>query len=353
MNIPTQATSFLRTSLGAILLLLALGCSPQDPSVECVSDAECRIGQTCEQNSCVCKTDDACAEGQYCNNWGSCQARPPCLGNQDCAPSEICNSADPTGGKCIPASRCGSSVHCDLNQYCDPITESCQPGCRNTGDCQLGHVCVAGSCVDGSTGNDCTQCPTSPDPDSSYCDYGEICNTRGQCTPHALQNSLCQTCRNAALGGISCPNAMLCLLDDAELGAQYCAPFCRSDLDCPNGYGSCNGLQLTSEGGQCTSDADCAGARRCLGSAEGVVSTCSCLTTNDCDQRGATCFLGACQNIGNPCTSNADCAIQCTMIDNGSGTPVGICETQAKACGKGEGMTCDKLDNEQADCHNY
>ena len=82
-------------------------------------------------------------------------------------------------------------------------------------------------------------------------------------------------------------------------------------------------------------------------------STCSCLTTSDCNQSRATCFLGSCQNIGNPCTSNADCAIQCTMIDNGSGTPVGICETQAKACGKGEGMTCDQLENEAADCHNY
>ena len=292
----------------------------------------------------------ACGAGQYCNTWGACQSKPPCLTNRDCEPYEICNSADTTGGKCIPASQCGSSVHCELNQYCDPITQNCQPGCRNTGDCQLGHVCVSNSCVDGAMGNDCTQCPTSPEPDSTYCDYGEICNTRGECVSHAQQSSLCRTCNTASLN--RCPDSMLCLLDNAVLGAEYCAPFCQSNLDCPSGYESCNGLQIAANG-QCRTDSDCAGARQCLGSAEGVVSTCSCLTNNDCPQTRATCVFGSCGNIGNPCSTNADCVVECVLSDNGTGNVVGMCETKAKACGKGEGMTCNELKNDQADCHNY
>ena len=337
--------------VGTALLLLTLACTPAPSDAQCTSDSQCSTGLICEANSCICRTDDACGNGQYCNAWGACQNRPPCLGNQDCGEFEICNSADPTGGKCIPSSQCGSSVHCDINYYCDPSYGNCQPGCRTTGDCQLGHICTNGQCEDGMVADDCTQCPTSPEPDSSYCDYGEICNTRGQCVPHAQANALCQLCSSRDMFN-RCPASMLCLLDDAVQNAEYCAPFCRSDLDCPNGYGSCNGLQIAANG-QCRSDSDCGGARQCLGSSEGVVSTCSCLNNNDCPQTGAQCVMGQCANIGNPCSSNADCVVQCKMIERGDGNMVGICETKARACGKGEGFTCDDLADDPADCTNY
>ena len=68
---------------------------------------------------------------------------------------------------------------------------------------------------------------------------------------------------------------------------------------------------------------------------------------------GANCLFGTCANIQNPCTTDADCVIQCTMSDNGTGDSVGVCETKAKACGKGEGMTCNELETQQADCHDY
>jgi len=333
------------------LLMAGSACTGEDPNYDCYEDTDCSTGQFCESNTCLCKTNDACGEGRYCNTWGVCQPRPPCLGNHDCPDGEICNSADASGGKCIPASQCGSSVHCELNQYCDPQTQTCQPGCRNTGDCQLGHICLNGSCVDGSTGNNCTQCPTTPDPDPSYCDYGEVCTPSGQCLSHALSSSLCQSCSSADLFS-QCPNNMLCLLDDAQQGAEYCTPFCNTDLDCPNGYNSCNGIQIAANG-QCTNDADCAGDRRCLGSAEGVVSTCSCLTNADCPQTGAMCLGGQCANLGNPCNSNDDCIVQCAMVDYGTSGQVGICETRARACGKGEGMTCTELKTGEADCGDY
>ncbi len=343
----------LRTFLFSFLILGSyVGCVADEANYECVADADCGVGKFCENNACLCKTNDACGEGSYCNTWGACQPRPPCLSNDDCPDGEICNSADPSGGKCILASRCGSSVHCELNQYCDPQTETCQPGCRNTGDCQLGYICVGGSCTDGKTGNDCTQCPTSPDPDSTYCDYGEICNTNGQCVSHAQQNSLCQACSSDPFQFMTCPSNMLCLLDDAQQGAEYCTPFCSTSADCPNGYNSCNGIQIAANG-TCTSDSDCAGDRRCLGSSEGVVSTCSCLNNTDCPQDGALCLLGSCANLGNPCDTNADCEVQCTMVDYGNAGQVGVCETKAKACGKGEGMNCGELKTGQADCVNF
>ena len=204
-------------------------------------------------------------------------------------------------------------------------------------------------CIDGSDGNDCKSCPTNPDPDSSYCDYGEVCSSAGECIRHSLFNSLCQSCTNSSL--MSCPAGMLCLLDNAEQGASYCTALCETDLDCPNGYGGCGGIQMVPNGGTCTNDNDCSGDRRCLGSAEGVLSYCSCLTNSDCPQD--VCLAGRCMNLGNACSSNADCSVQCTMIERRDGTQIGTCETKAKACGKSEGMTCTELKTGDAPCDQF
>ena len=222
----------------ALLFVVALmtGCANSGGvgGGECESQSDCPTGLECntEKGVCECSTDDQCitafGDDYQCNTFKLCQPRPPCLGNKDCAEDEICNANDPSGGRCIPATSCGSTVHCDFNFYCDRSTETCQPGCQNSGDCQLGSVCIGGQCTDGN----CSTCPVSPDPDPSYCDYGETCSLNGTCTPHPGQSVLCQSCGN--LPG-DCGTNAICLIDDEVAGnaANYCAPTCRTDLDCP------------------------------------------------------------------------------------------------------------------------
>ena len=140
--------------LGAAAIALA-ACASEGSTVGCENDDECPNGQSCEDGVCKCDTSDQCAVGEYCNSFRACQERPACVGNQDCDDGFICNSADRTGGKCIPELQCGTSVHCELNNFCrieqGNETGICTPGCRNTGDCQLGHVCIAGTCSPGSS----------------------------------------------------------------------------------------------------------------------------------------------------------------------------------------------------------
>ena len=353
---------------GLMLALSLYGCSAQESTGDCVEDIDCGPGLFCtDQNTCACTTDDLCelalGEGYFCNNFGSCQVRPPCLGNQDCEADEICNASN--GGECIPADSCGSTVHCDFNEYCNPTTGQCESGCRNEGDCQLGYICLEGQCSPG----DCSSCPNNP-PDATYCDYGELCTEQGQCIPHSLASVLCQTCSQTS----SCPLDSICLLDDMVQNSAYCAPTCDEDIDCPNGYPGCGKVQVVTQQG-CAVDQDCVSGGRCLGAAEGTLTYCSCMRNSDCmDPQVDTfclggicatdfvtscsqgvdclCSLGECINApGIRCNNGADCATSCAFEENSNGDSIGICQTNWKVCGKEQGKTCTELRSGDSDCN--
>ena len=352
--------------LAFVCLLTLAGCKAEEAAVDCVTDSECSAGFFCDtaNNLCRCRTDDACGVGQYCNSFGVCQARPPCLGNKDCEAGEICNSADLTGGACIAAENCGTSIHCPFNQYCNAQSLSCTPGCQTSGDCQLGYVCIAGQCTSGGTSANCTTCPASPAPDATYCEYGETCSLSGACSAHSLKNSLCSSCDPGNIFNPQyCPGGMICLLDDIG-GGNYCAPTCDNDLDCPNGYNGCGGVQVVSQTG-CSSDAECGAGKRCIGSAEGDLTFCTCAADADCTGGISMCSLGLCLTdfvtsctsdadclcsggqcvnlTGFSCNSGADCMVSCQQVEYGDGSTIGVCETNAKVCGKDEGFSCSDL----------
>jgi len=264
-----NARLHLPSALAGAVLTLGLflnGCATESIG-ECAENTDCPTGFTCDGAKCKCAAEDACGPGQFCNDFGTCQARPPCIGNEDCDPGQICNSADPTGGRCIADTACGSSVHCDLGNYChvDPAAEQpvgdCRPGCRNTGDCALGDICVAGGCQAGM----CNQCPVNPDPDATYCPYGYKCGLSGACELVTNGGSLCNRCDNMF---DPCPDGQRCLIDNescscidnkcyptdtpcttaADCGSceavNYCAPTCNFDADCPSGYDTCGSVIL-------------------------------------------------------------------------------------------------------------
>jgi hypothetical protein len=371
-------TRTIEVVLLAALVTLASGCKSSTKDVGCKQDGDCPEGLVCQQGNCRCFTDDACGDPAkfYCNSFGTCQERPACLGNKDCKTGEICNAADPTGAKCIPATECGSSVHCPFNQYCSPSTSRCEPGCRSTGDCQLGWVCAAGQCTSDGTATDCTICPVSPARDPAYCDYGEVCTEEGKCQAHASQSGLCSQCNSGA--GQECPSGLTCLIDD--LGGEYCAASCATDLDCPNGYLGCGALSIVSglceQSGsgpcECTNTGTCPNGGRCLTGQEENRAYCECVTQADCDfipagvcmfgmcliggggncstDADCGCQSGRCLVGGFPCTTGADCTVECVQTPTGDGNSFGMCQTTQKACGKGTGYSCNELRTGQSEC---
>ena len=350
--IGTISTRIRTTIIILSLLLTALvGCtSSGDSSLECDSDSDCFGGLICgEHRTCICRTNDACGESKFCNTFGSCQERPPCIGNVDCAAGEICNSYASGGAACIPATQCGSNVHCPFEEYCDPSSSTCVPGCRNTGDCALGHVCVAGTCLDGQAQDgDCTLCPVGTKPDSNYCDYGEACSPYGDCAAHIAGTKLCADCTQSQ----SCGSGMICLIDNNSINpnnpTSYCAPACSTDLDCPNGYPSCGPIITVSKA--CTSDGECTPGARCLRGAEGTTAFCSCVSNADCLST-PLCMGGKCLNLPFiSCSSTSDCEVECIFQDVADQGSVGLCQTRAKGCGKAQGVTCNELSLGSAAC---
>ncbi len=359
------------------LLALAAACGGEDAGTGCKADQDCPAGFVCLDGDCKCRTDDSCPSGQYCNPYGTCQPRPACLGNDDCNPGFICNAADPTGGKCIPADTCGSSVHCPFNQFCNPSTQRCTPGCRSTGDCQLGWVCSAGQCTPGGTAGDCTTCPASPAPDPTYCDYGETCSAQGACVAHPQRAGLCQACGEALP---DCASQLTCLVDDTTANDNYCAPSCVTGADCPSGYEGCGGLSIvTGECGggvsgpcDCTRTGTCPNGGRCVGGGEGARAYCECVSQDDCNFLAGACGAGLnicltdfstpcvtdedcgcaggrCLVGGFPCNTGADCRVSCVQVPYLDDS-IGMCETNARACGKGEGVSCQELTQGVAEC---
>lgn len=331
-------------SLGLISLLAACGTASTDDS--CKSDEECALGFFCQSGACLCRTDDSCGAGQYCNPFGTCQVRPACLGNQDCDSGMICNSSDPSGGQCIPASECGASAHCQFGEFCSPGSHTCEPGCRRTGDCQLGFVCVAGACQPGGTSANCTVCPADPTPDATYCDFGETCSISGSCQAHTNSANLCATCSNTA----PCPGNLICLIDNDQFGQKYCTTTCNIDLDCPNGYSGCGKVSLVFE--ECTNNGSCSNGAPCLGSAESQNAYCGCIDDTECSMGADVCFFGSCLNTGWPCSNDAQCGVSCVQYNYGSGT-AGICLTDVGVCGKDSGYFCNDLRSGDASCIDF
>ncbi len=105
--------------------------APAEAPPECITDAQCPVGQVCEANHCVvvaaaveCEADADCAEGQTCqeNNCVAAIAAVECEVDIDCA--------DPTR-------RCQDNV-------CVPIGAV---ECNNNNDCEDDELCRENECV--------------------------------------------------------------------------------------------------------------------------------------------------------------------------------------------------------------
>lgn len=94
-------SSFAKTSLGGLALVLAAGCGaftdaavqPEPVTDECRTTADCGEGFECVNGSCVdapeCRSDADCAGGEVCTN-DACVAREIPPGPMPPAPEEVC-----------------------------------------------------------------------------------------------------------------------------------------------------------------------------------------------------------------------------------------------------------------------
>jgi hypothetical protein len=338
---PETTPRTVRRGLAAPLLVLAAlalaapGCRGGEVAVgACVTDSDCGApGTRCDLESqrCVCDTDEACEEGEFCNRAGVCQARAGCGGSADCPEGAFCDVAS---GKCLggPAlsvgGPCGLASQCPYGAICEG--GRCLSGCFDDGDCRLGDVCLDGACSGGVCGGD------------DFCDYGERCE--GDACRADRRGPYCRGCSfRTEQNPTPCDDARnFCLNNSLEQGgfSQFCGVDCSLGQPCPNGY-DCLGVVILTED-TCTFDAQCqcdparisfaratceaqapcdprtpdgrpdrnattcvlAGHPACNGGAEGGAASClvprgqrtgscTCATDGDCDG-GAACVSGVC-----------------------------------------------------------
>lgn len=296
----------------------------------CESNLDCFApGTRCdlEVRQCVCATDEACADGFFCNRAGLCQAIAGCLSNIDC-PREgtYCDAAT---GQCLPGpslqlgSTCGLASHCPFGTIC--TDGSCVAGCFDDGDCPLGQVCLDGSCAGGD--GVCA--------DDSFCGYGERCidSTSPATCRVDRRGPYCQGCSfRTVMNPEPCDHPRnFCLINSLEASGfrSFCGVDCSLGQECPNGY-DCHGVVILTED-VCTFNAQCRCDPRTI-----RFATATCTVAAACDPRNpdgtpdtnasacvfagqrhcnggveggpASCIVGKDQRFGNcTCATNDEC----------------------------------------------
>ena len=333
----------------------------------CTADADCSVGNSCNNGSCGLKPPGAscaadadcmsthCAQGVCCStvctgtcmscavakNEGTCIAVPvgsdplgqcadqgaaSCLTNGFCdgagacqnypsgtsCGADVCTAGTETaGGRCDGKGTCVAGALSACSPYICGTTGDCKTSCGTTADCAAGFVCngtICGKKVNGTTCTAATECG------SGYCEQGVCCNTGCEAT--------CQSCNLSTATAGTCTNVPVGT-DPLNQCTDAGAAGCGTNGSC-DGAGKC---QLYSSGTVClaqscavstlTASSRCDGAGKCVA---GSTSPCApyicggtaCLTTcggnTDCSSPNV-CTAMSCGKypIGSACAANTDC----------------------------------------------
>jgi Cys-rich repeat protein len=125
-------------------------CSPAHHCVACLTATNCMTGQTCDTTNfrCVasCSSDAQCSRGNpYCNTTAmrcvQCLSSMQCMGTPR-GGGAICDTAT---NRCV---ECLANTDCAMNQgnpYCDTAQNACVE-CVADANCMTGRTCMNGQC---------------------------------------------------------------------------------------------------------------------------------------------------------------------------------------------------------------
>ncbi len=376
--------SFLCVSL--VVFAACESCRTDIPTpTGCRVDADCAVGGSpvsawrCveETGECLCRTNIACLNGQFCNTIGYCQDRAGCQTNADCQdPTTFCDTGS---GACITRGRCETDLQCLLGEVCNLKSGICTQGCRVNGDCpgtscRCDNEACEATCT-GTTPEELANCQIGVCDqyfcaDKSFCRFGELCGVlpgkdRAECYTD-YNRSARPYCDNCTFGGgtqVCGFGANYCLVDTRN-GGQFCGADCYDKRDsCPNGYncsdvivvstqwacGGGNGCAVNtdvpcSEDGGCPRGGTCVetfgGAKYCAPACDvdegDTFGFCSCLVDSDCAQD--TCSQGECTISRKACITVDDCRpVRCIDFAGAGGCYIGA------NCAPANGLSCEEV----------
>jgi len=243
----------------------------------CTATTDCRAGQECSGDRCVCAASAQCGgDAPVCElpsqtaRLGSCG----CGSSGDCAPlGEVCEptyeSYTNVAGACVPSCVDGGT-DC-LQQvfpfnYCNPangICTTCSSDTQCAGDAGLSgsHCLDAGFCgcfsmADCPAGTACDplfgQCAQSCVNIPGQCPWNTVCDPRSGLCVQCLQDSDCANlapafayCLNDVDAGTTCAACLIpaeCPSDKPGCSSQsFKCGACERDADCPPSYPHCIG----------------------------------------------------------------------------------------------------------------
>ncbi len=322
----------------------AIGCVNDFNTAPCDDGDPCTVDDTCHEGSCAGQPLDADGDGYV----------PEACGGGDC------DDGDPNVHPNVFEGPAGAAVCADgIDNDCDGLIDLEEDSCGNcneAADCDDGNVCNgvetcdAGSCTAGtpldcSDGNPCTDDLCDPvdgcsNPDNTdACDDGDACTVDDRCSGGACQPGDPRTCND----GEDCTD------DD-----------CDPDSGCiftPNDDNACD------DGDPCTVDDHCAGGS-CTASVlrdrdgDGFVDeACGGTDCDDLDPDINTAATEVCDGADNDCDGLLDQRL-CTNQE-------GVCAGSLQQCVSGvwapcnyaaqpdyehHEVTCDGLDNDCDSC---
>jgi hypothetical protein len=364
----------------------------------CETDANCPIGHTCAQvdgaGLCVLRvnTRGACA---------ACDVDAQCANGKCVDITPDVTDAQQKEKICAPS--CTSGADCPLGFDCSATLNVCLPGAAQNFSCSRGR----GFCASCRSDNDCggpadrclrdtitgrsfctVDCSINP-ADATACPTGAVCRDVSaivggdgvfQCVPAAggCSNPYCSTDAECRVGTIcgddnrcvaatdgrlctecknddNCPADSRCVVatptkenanSEVILGESFCSNNCRSDNQCPLGFGC---LPLANGGGRNPTKADCAAGSilcncipnsgSCRAGAAPIGSDCSGLGASAC--RTGLCLdyaIGAyCTGLCNVPTAEEDAKTCTTDEDCVFGARRLSCNcSQSEACNAGD-----------------
>lgn len=375
----TSSSRGVRTAFVVVAAALAVfgsvngcDCGPSEV-LQCTVDTDCDpagegfLKCNVDEGFCFCVDDRGCDPGETCNALGRCQADSGCNSNDECREGLFC---DVVKGQCLAANECGPGPgekccvldsQCPFDSVCDALQRKCIPGCRDNADCILGEACVKG------LGQVLGTCAAGVCSGNNLCDFGEICNSDGECVKDT-RGPYCFGCTGGVASDDCGEPGNFCLTDTVN-GGEFCgvdatggeacpfgyqpsdviiippqAPFCNAEFcDIPDGETSGH-CAPTSGGVSCTKNEDCPIGFPTGDCPRGDVGNCkvdqlrSCANDSECGD-GDECVFQECR-IGEgdgfgycACTRDSDCSLGDRCLDISPTEPrTGHCELSGHDC---------------------